>query len=56
MLIKNTLIENSKPKSFTVLSAENYCEALIRDSSVLYSFRGGRKIAENAAHSGKALF
>ena len=56
MLIKNTLIENSKPARFIVLDAENYCEALIRDSAVLYSFRGGRKIAENAAHSGKALF
>ena len=49
-------IEPGKPASFIVLDAKNYYEALVKDAKVLYSYRNGRKIAENAPASEKVLF
>ena len=46
----------NKPASFIVLDAENYFEALTKDSVVLYSFKNGRKIAENAPSEKNVLF
>ncbi len=46
-------IEAGKPASFIVLDAKDYYEALIKDSAVLYSYKNGRKIAENTASQGK---
>ena len=39
-------IEEGKPANFIVLEAENEYEAIRKQAAVLYSFRGGRKIAE----------
>ena len=41
-------IKEGNPANFIVLDAENYYEALIKDASVLYSYRKGRKIVENS--------
>ncbi|MBR5341745.1 MAG: cytosine deaminase [Erysipelotrichaceae bacterium] len=49
-------IEVSKPASFIVLDADNYYDALIKDAVVLYSYRNGRKIAENTPSERKVLF
>ena len=49
-------IEAGKPASFIVLDAKNYYEALIKDSAVLYSYRNGRKIAENTPAVSRVLF
>ena len=49
-------IEVSKPASFIVLDADNYYDALIKDAVVLYSYRNGRKIAENTPSEKKVLF
>ena len=49
-------IEAGKPASFIVLDAKNYYEALIKDSAVLYSYRNGRKIAENTPAVSWVLF
>ena len=46
-------IETGRPASFIVLDAKDYYEALIKDSAVLYSYKNGRKIAENSASQGK---
>jgi cytosine deaminase len=39
-------IEVGKPANFIVLEAENEYETIRKQAGVLYSFRGGRKIAE----------
>lgn len=49
-------IEKGKPASFIVLDAENYYEALSRNSVVLCSYRNGRKIAENTPPEKKIVF
>ena len=49
-------IEAGKPASFIVLDAENYYDALTRDSAVLCSYKNGRKIAENSPSEKKVLF
>ena len=49
-------IEINKPASFIVLDAKNYYEALVKDAKVLYSYRNGRKIAENTPAAEKVLF
>ncbi|MBQ1478342.1 MAG: cytosine deaminase [Erysipelotrichaceae bacterium] len=49
-------IETGKPASFIVLDAENYYEALTRDSAVLYSYKNGKKIAEKASVEGTVFF
>ncbi len=49
-------IEAGKPANFIVLNAENYYEALTRDSEILYSYRNGRKIAEKNPAEEKVLF
>jgi cytosine deaminase len=49
-------IEVNKPADFIVLDAENYYEALTRDSAVLCSYKNGRKIAENTPSEKKTLF
>ena len=41
-------IREGNSADFIVLDAENYYEALIKDASVLYSYRKGRKIVENS--------
>ena len=41
-------IKEGNPANFIVLDAQNYYEALIKDASVLYSYRKGRKIVENS--------
>ncbi|MBR6090811.1 MAG: amidohydrolase family protein [Anaerolineaceae bacterium] len=48
-------IEADKPASFIVLDAENYYEALTKDAVVLYSYKNGRKIAENTPSKKKIL-
>ena len=40
-------IEVNKPASFIAMDAENYYEALTRDSVVLSSYKDGKKIVEN---------
>ncbi|MBQ6342257.1 MAG: cytosine deaminase [Anaerolineaceae bacterium] len=49
-------IEEGKPASFIVLDAENYYEALSRNSVVLCSYRNGKKIAENTPPEKKIVF
>ena len=49
-------IEVNKPASFIVLDAQNYYEALTRDSVVLYSYKNGEKIAENSPSVNKMFF
>lgn len=49
-------IEVNKPASFIVLDAENYYEALTKDSVVLSSYRNGVKIAENTPSEKTTLF
>ena len=49
-------IEVNKPASFIVLDAQNYYEALTRDSVVLYSYKNGEKIAENNPSVNKMFF
>ena len=49
-------IEVNKPASFIVLDAQNYYEALTRDSVVLYSYKNGEKIAENSPSINKMFF
>ena len=49
-------IEVNKPANFIVLDAQNYLEALTRDSAVLSSYRYGRKIAENTPSEQKILY
>ena len=49
-------IEVNKPASFIVLDAENYYEALTRDSVVLYSYKNGKKIAENSSSEKRVFF
>ncbi|MNP33969.1 Cytosine deaminase [compost metagenome] len=39
-------IEEGKPANFIVLEAENEYETICKQAAILYSFRGGRKIAE----------
>ena len=48
-------IEINKPASFIVLDAENYYEALTRDSVVLFSYKNGKKIAESTSSETKIL-
>ena len=49
-------IEAGKPASFIVLDAENYYEALTRDSAVVYSYKNGKKIAEKVSVEGTVFF
>ncbi len=49
-------IEAGKPASFVVLDAENYYDALTNDAVVLYSYKDGRKIAENKPSEKRILF
>ncbi len=49
-------IEVNKPANFVVMDAQNYYEALTRDSVVLYSYKNGEKIAENSPSVNKTLF
>ena len=49
-------IEVNKPASFIVLDAENYYEALTRDSVVLSSYKNGKIIAENTPSQRKLMF
>ncbi len=49
-------IEVNKPASFIILDAENYYEALTRDSVVLSSYKNGKIIAENTPSQRKLMF
>ena len=49
-------IEVNKPASFIILDAENYYEALTRDSVVLSSYKNGKIIAENTPSQRKLKF
>lgn len=49
-------IEIGRPANFIVLDAKDYYEALNTNAPVLLSVRGGKKIAESAPGSKKALF
>ena len=46
----------NKPASFVVLDAKNYYDALVKDATVLYSYRNGRKIVANSPSKQNVLF
>lgn len=48
-------IEVNKPASFIAMDAENYYEALTRDSVVLSSYKDGKKIVENTPSKKQVL-
>ena len=49
-------IEPGKPANFIVLDAEDYYDALNRNSSVLYSFHNGRILVSNTPSSAQIMF
>lgn len=49
-------LEPGRPASFIVLDADNWYNALNQNAVVLFSYKNGKKIAENLPGTGKVLF
>ncbi len=49
-------IEINNPASFIVLDAKNYYDALVKDVTVLYSYKNGKKIVANSPSKQNVLF
>ncbi len=49
-------IEINNPASFIVLDAKNYYDAVVKDVTVLYSYKNGKKIVANSPSKQNVLF